>query len=277
MGLSIAPDGRHVAYSDGQGMWVVGMPDAAGVVAEPPRMVAAHDYGADEVDIHKLLPAQWSPGGDKLLAVQTNWEGSDWAMVDLSSGRVDTVPGSSEWNNLGVTLAWLPGGQAVVNARYGDALGQGGLTLVDANDVSQVTPLLPELRVSENWQAVGPKVMADGAVRFGLRQALPALYRSDGVFEVGADGRGWRRLAPLPPRPLPADDFYYPDHFLWSPDGSAFLAVADDPQWTPVIGSAWLGLEESSQVWDAAEVLPRVLDAGEVLRGARWLQWVGGE
>lgn len=267
MGLSFAPDGRRVAYTNGQGLWVVGMPDATGVVAEPPRMVAVHDYGAEEAAEHSLHPAQWSPDGARLLAVQAYYEGSDWAIVDLATGEVGTVPNSTEWSNLGVALAWLPGGQAVINARYGDALGQGGLTRVDSSDVSQVTPLLGEFRVTESWQVVGPKVMADGAVRFGLRQAVPELYRSDGVFEVGADGRGWRRLASLPPRPVPTDDFYYPDHFLWSPDGSAFLAVADDPQWTPVSGSAWLGLENGARVWDA----------GEVLRGARWLRWVGAD
>jgi hypothetical protein len=263
LGMSLAPDGRNVAYSDGVGLWIV--PVAGGT----PRRLVKHEYGRGEIDIRLYTMASWSPGGSRALVESSYYEGGSSSILDLAGGSPRDVPGSDccyfGWSD----YAWLSDDSAIVHTRSGDSEATSPLLLIDAADPSISRALLPTvlpLAPGQGLNAFGPREIGGSTICFGLRHHATDVYRGNGVSCVDRDGSHWRVIAWLPPiysaQPRQASyDFGYPGMLRWTPDGSAFVfdEVQREPgerqDDLPDRDMLLVGRTDGSALWDATAII----------------------
>jgi len=247
-GMLLSPDGRRMAYSDGDDLWVLDLPDG-----EPRKLsehFAAFPYGTE--GWHR--PFRWSPDGRYLITEVSYFEGGSAALWDVEAGTVQVVEGTFEYGCCRSDLAWLPDSSGILYAStgYDPPLG-----IVATDDTSEVTPLirslLDETGARPKYRAISPHALPGGEIGFGLRSAEPGHFRGNGVFRIGADGTGWTRIADLPPL---VDDKrieggWYLGEMLWSARGRAYLFVGRQSESEALI----IGLFDGTGLWDASEVL----------------------
>jgi hypothetical protein len=261
-GLLLSPDGKHLALSDGRGLWVVAVPDGT------PRLLVEHSLAMPHglAGVHR--PLSWSPDGRRLLVTVGYYEGGAAALWDVETGQAQLSKDTFVYAVGRSDFAWLPDGSGIVHAR---SQGSAALTIIATDDTNQVTPLLHSLTFdtpSSHYNAISPHILVDGSIGFSLRHSNQDLYHVNGIFRIQSDGSGWEQIAGLPS--VYREDQDSPWQFgkvLWSPKGQAFLFVdRQGYDWPPTYRTLLLGLTDGSGLWDM----------GEVLDGASEFQWGPG-
>jgi hypothetical protein len=274
----IAPDDRHVAYRDQEGLRVLDLasPDAGVPVLVP------HHYGDEEGDIRTYSPRTWSPDNRSIQLNVGYYEGSSSAVVDTASGTLQMVPDTDFYGGPISHLGWFPDRPALVHARANGYRGGSPLRLVDlvgtaresTFDVGTMTAapdtdLLPihNLYHGANIDAVAPVVAPDGTIGFVLRDPTGTAYRGNGLFSVRPDGTGWTRLAALPTAMLADETVAVSDSGLWTDDASLLLLLPNFTADSPVAAGepALLISGDGSSVVDIAPVV----------QGGSWFVWAG--
>lgn len=246
--FAVNDDWTRVAYSDGNGLWVVDLPDGV------PRRLLAHRIGGNSASgWHVYRPAAWSPDSKWILLDVGHYEGSSAVLLNVESGGLVPVPSSSSYSEYGASFVFSADSRFVVVARWGQGPPLSVLDLATAVDSATSADLSGLDFGPDGYE---PVVSESGKIRFGLATSDRA-YPGTGLFELD-DGGVLRRLAPGPYR-----SGWSSDYVVWNGTESAVLLAYDDNGWI-----------ESGTLW--SEHLPETLDISEVLKGARWPQWGAG-
>lgn len=249
-GLKLAPDGRSLSYSDGQGLWLMDLPDALEAETRPPgRLIQPHFYGPREGQITIYRPQTFAPDGRSLTVILQGYEGRSHGVLDLPTGGAFPIPHSDEWITESA-LAWDDHGR-VLNARRGDRniLDRFDPSAPEPERLESLLPVRPLLPGSYNASA--PHPMPDGSIRFLLRTALEGVYRGNGAFSVDPETGAWRRLVAL--SALPSDSEGWTSA-IWSPDGLAFVEAEPSPR-TDGVEAVRVGLVDREMLLDATSLL----------------------
>ncbi len=248
-GIAVTADGGQVAFSNGEGLWLAQVPSGGA------RRLVDHWFGPNETDVRFYTPEVWSPDGRWLRASVGFYEGRDAVVVDAVDGSLHDVPYSGEYAGPRSDFAWYPDSSALVHARsndYGHA--PTALFRLDLTDPVGVRAILPTLDLGQTLGLFAPAVAGDGSIRFMARRTDDAVYRGNGVFAIGRDGTGWRRLAHLPAAVEDDDYGLSPGTAAWSGGAEAWAFWNDKPAGAPLL----VGLGDGSAVWDATGILDGV-------------------
>lgn len=249
-GFRLSPNGDHVAFIDGQGLWVARVP--AGQL----RLIQTYEDVPDPADAfpdHIWSVLQWSPDGRWLLGEETGFETFELVLIDAGSGRIHRLPHAGTFVENYAVAVWGPTG---VWVGYGDEEGPSGLYLAQPGegDTVQVSRQITTTEYGILWpRSLYP--LPDGQLVFANRRCTNSPGPETGLFLLQTNGR-LDYIAPLPP---PSCCWVYsPECFgrvLWSPDGQAFLYLDGS-------GASLLGRSDGSALWDVRTLLEK----GKVFR-----------
>ncbi len=232
-----SPDGRSIAWSDQEGIWLSSTRD------NTPELVIPNQVDImDPENIQQSIPVsfgslQWSPVGRFILAqIIPSQEGVRWfGIIDTLDGRLVNIPDSSEFARPCLGTLWITNGDLLVThggnsqensvptARMWQVIPTRNDLLVLADDIELQTGSLPSASVSsgyENDYCINWLNQEGESTYFALVEAagansIPRLYRLD--MEAGS----LQDLQDLP---------HNTGQLLWSPDGFGALVVTQDGQ-----------------------------------------------
>jgi hypothetical protein len=247
-GLVLSPDGRRLAFGDGDGAWVVEL--AGGVASGPAALVAEeHDHH------YTTAPVMWSPDGRYLVTIAAGEGGGGFHVLDVQTGSVhDPRIHEDAWS---VALAWLPEDDKIAVATGGPEPAY----IASATGAAPAVPLVPRLwpvDLADGYpMAISPWLLPGGEVGFAFRHCTSDHFPGNAVFRVRTDGTGLQAIADLPLGYRNAVGQFeegLSGEVRWSPSGRGFIFLAGQLA-DPPIAAAVIGLSDGSASWDVREVL----------------------
>lgn len=232
-----SPDSSTLAWNDSAGVWLA-PPGAA-----PTLLLANLPAGAVRGEVAYYTPQSWSPTGRYLLLRVGHYEGSHLAVLDIESGVVSRVPNSDEYPWPVARATWtlddrlfvVRSLQATEDTPYALA---GEVWRIDpaaaALVLDQLFPIVEA--AAGNPAAVGPAVLPNGQLVWGVVSASREGYATRGLYRFVPGDIGSQKLTGLP-----VSSAGWTVEIAWLPDGSAALVHFGESRTTlyaPTDGSA---------------------------------------
>jgi hypothetical protein len=263
-GFVMSPDGSSVAFTDGRGLWVSGVPDGS------PRLIAEHRHRQGFCGVWRVH--NWSPDGRHLLIDVGCYEGGYSAVMDAETGVPQEIPHSWSYPSPYVGISWTQGGDGLLVAHIGDqtAAGPAHLAVVSVQNPSEVTQVisytwrtdvLPVAPSPNDVFPTEPKALPDSTIAFANQQCVDSQAMTPGIYTTAPSQQAeFNFVLPLPHLPCYATEGGSASWgaVLWSPDGTAFMYFERGAQ-----APSLLGFTDGSVLWDVREVLA----------GGRAFQW----
>ncbi len=248
----LSPDGSRVVFRDGQGVWVVAIPQGQ------PRLLFQNEAVSEASEylpphISKLY--QWSPDGQYVLVRVAGFEWENWSILDTYSGQLTEVPNSSEFLVNYAEAAWGPTG---IWVGWGEKEGTGTILryeIAGPNELQlafQITPTEP----AQIWpRSLLP--LPDGSLALANRRPAAAPGPESGLYLLQSDGRlQYMAPLPLPPDCAVSDPKCWTNvwwaaawgNVSWSADGTAFV-------YQDKAGQLVIGFADGSTLWDMSATL----------------------
>ncbi len=215
------PSSNAFVWGDDEGLQVAEVTGASSPVPE----IAAEPYlisvSARAQQTGSYLPLSVSPSGRYVIARKGIYTGSVLAVVDLISGRVESLPGTGAYTGASTGVTWHAG-DLVVIARPGIAR----LELAPAIEIWAIDPNADETmyqlfglhEISANYDLVpnSPAQLQDGRIGFSLSNFRePDDPQGNGLYVLDQSTGQIVQVNYLPRVTIEA--------VLWAPDGSSAL------------------------------------------------------
>jgi Tol biopolymer transport system component len=193
----VSPDGRNVAYSRAEGLWVRGLSGDS----EPQRV-------ADLNESNSGSPAVWSPDGKELIiSVGRHGDRRGWLhktiRVKIDGSKLEELPIPTEDN----VQDWSPDGRRLLTASSRGAKMGWQLYVMRPDGTEQ-------RRITEKGNPFYARFSPDG------RRVIytdNGLGDQSGIWVVDADGKNPRRVLAVDRQTIPSA--------CWSPDGKGVAVV----------------------------------------------------
>ncbi len=249
-GFILSPDGTHLAFSDGRGLWLTDIPEGN------PRLLMAHRFPEEFCGVFQVL--HWSPDGRYLLIRVGCYEGAYLAVVDVATAEFRQVPDSFSYQDEHVEAVWARDPRLLYTF----------FSLGTSSGIARLDPSRPdEPEMYVFWESgmmpTAPRGLSDGRTLFFNQSCEPDAAYSAGVYVLDADGSGLAQMAAIPAIPCDIKKLGLPslERILWSTDGfaAAYLlsSTGDEPN------ALLLGYSDGGARWDVCELLS----------GASGFQW----
>lgn len=245
-GFAVSPDGQHVVYSDGDGLWMTHL------LAGKPQLLAANGSG-EWGPVIRL--GGWSPDSRYVQVKLRYYEGGELAIVDANSGQLCKLPDTPCYVGCSVEHLW-GSGELWIATCSDFGIRQVYTAQVTAGELV-VTPWFWDTRVQ-----VCPthlRLLREGRLAFVHQGCVERRGLEAGIYTLSAPGQ-LELVARLPTRVTDGAEWRWENtwknQLVWSPNGAAFVFLYD---FTPIL----VGRLDEPVLWDVRDRL----------RGANGLQW----
>jgi hypothetical protein len=209
-------DSQHLLWLGEGGVWRLTVADSS----------TPHFFGFEDV-VGEIISV--SPTGRSLMAYQYGqWEGSSWAVVDIESGRVMSIPGSFEHSRPNARAIWIKDNQFFLTRPYsvtGESTGWLEIWEVapSAPDLLQLERSVPISSTPRSFPTALTQV-DEHVMRFLLLNQDGQNPQVPGIYQYNRKSGTLRQLNGFPvSKEWASGQDLFSEEAYWLPDGNGLL------------------------------------------------------